>query len=141
MGRLLVACAALTFAYSARAEEIEVRRAAVGATPMKAVRRIAVDARDLANVVFRPWARSDAELVARKTATDRAALAAILVEVTVLGDTMSIRFGERVDGTWTPLRAGSRIDLVVDVPARLMGQSPMRPPVEPAGVDGAVAVR
>ena len=62
------------------------------------------------------------------------------VEVTVVGDEMSIRLGERVHGAWAPLREGSRIDLVMNVPARLMGQLPKRPqPVEPSGAPIAVA--
>ncbi len=85
MHRVLVACAALALACPARAEEAEVKRASVGAEPLKRVRRVDVDARDLANVVFRPWARSDAQLVARKAAADKAALAAIRVEVSVVG--------------------------------------------------------
>ena len=139
MTRLLVCLFALTLGSVARAEVTEVKVVSVNAASMKDVRRIDVDPSYVANFVVRPWSRSDARFESRKAAADKAALAVTRVEVTVAGDRMSIRLGERVDGTWAPLRAGSRIDLVVDVPARLVGLPPRRQPVEPSGVAGAVA--
>ncbi len=141
MSRLVVAFVALALASSVRAEEVEVKSASVAATSMKKVRRIDFEASSLANVIVRPWARADAQFVATKTAADKAALDVMRVEVSVVGDVMSIRLGERVNGTWGPLRERSRIDLAIDLPARLMG-IPKRPaPLEPTGAPNGVATR
>ena len=119
MSRLIVALGVLAVAWSARAKEVDVRFASVGPTAMKSVRRIELAATDLGNVVVRPWPRADAQLVATKSAADQTTLGRMRVEVAVVGDTMSVRFGELVGGAWAPLPAGARIDLVLNVPARL----------------------
>jgi hypothetical protein len=141
MRRLVVVWAALALGSSVHAEEVEVKFASVGAKSMTRVRRIDIEPSYIQNLIVRPWARPDAQLVATKTATDKLALTVMRVEVTVAGDTMSIRLGERVNGAWEPLRPGSRIDLVIDAPARLTGTPPKRrQPGEPP-VAGAVAIR
>lgn len=137
----MVVWAALAVASSAYAEEVEVKFASVGAKSLTQVRRIDIEPSSIQNLIVRPWARPDAQLVARKTAADKQALTVMRVEVTVAGDTMSIRIGERVNGAWAPLRSGSRIELVIQAPARLTGTPPMRrEPAEPPAA-GAVAIR
>jgi hypothetical protein len=139
MGRIVL-IAALVLAPASRAEEVEVKYASVPTSAMKRVRRIEVEPSYVENLLVQPWEMPYAQLVARKVAPNKAALELLRVEVVVVGDKLSIRLGELVNGVLQSLPGGSRIDLVVHVPARLMQPRRQPTPDGPADV-GGVAMR
>jgi hypothetical protein len=117
--RSLILLAAVAFAAPGHADEVEVRSRTRPAEAMRNIRRVEVGPTN-GEVVRTPWARGDAEIVATKTAADKAALEALRIHVALEGDRLSITVGENLGGVWTPLRSGSKVDLTIRLPARLI---------------------
>jgi hypothetical protein len=139
-GLIMFVALALALASSARAEEVEVAYAAIPADAMKSVWRIEVGPTNGGEVVRAAWVKPVAQIIATKTAADKAALSVVRVSLFVEGERLSIRVGESVDGVLGPLRKGSKVDLTINLPARLI-DLPRRQPVEPAATTPAFSRR
>jgi hypothetical protein len=135
MTRLLVLFAIIALGRPCTADETAVKYAAIASTLIKTIRGVEIGPTS-GEVVRLPWSRPDVEVIATKVATDRAGLDAIRVNVSMDGDRLSIRVGEHAGQSWIPLRAGSKVNLTIRLPERLMDRSQ---PLDHSGTSALVA--
>lgn len=136
MSRLVFIVATMAVARLCVADESEVKYAAIPAAAIESIRRVAI-APTSGEIVRLPWLRPDVEVIATKVAADRAALSAVRVHVSMDGDRLCIAVGERVGRAWVPLRAGSKVNLAIRLPERLLDRSQ---PLEPAPTNAVIAL-